>query len=72
MTDAALREALELAHFAPSSNVCAGCHHEGGDHDLNNRCLIDGDYFASFSKDALWEFRLASFRAVAKLLKVTL
>jgi hypothetical protein len=30
---------LEAEGWEPESNVCAGCGHPGGDHDLNNWCL---------------------------------
>lgn len=40
MSEGALRRALTLAGFEPPDNVCAACHHLGGDHDLGNWCLV--------------------------------
>jgi hypothetical protein len=31
---------LREARFEPPDNICARCHHDGGDHDLGNWCLI--------------------------------
>lgn len=58
-----LRVALEAAGFEPDGNVCAGCKHGGGDHDLGNHCLICGDYFASMTNDQQWEHGLTLVRA---------
>lgn len=56
---------LEWAGFQPPDNVCRGCHHDGGDHDLNNRCLICGDCFSSMSAPERWEWGAAEYRRLA-------
>jgi hypothetical protein len=57
---AELRERMETAGFEPPYNVCAACRHHGGDHDLNNRCLIcNDDYFTSMTDDQRWEYGLS-------------
>lgn len=59
-------ERLRLAGWEPDFNVCGGCHHAGGDHDLNNRCLICGDHFASMTEDEKWAWGVAALKGAPK------
>ena len=59
-------ERLKAVGFEPDFNVCRTCHHHGGDHDLNNRCLICGDYFTSMSKDEQWAWGAAEYARLAE------
>jgi hypothetical protein len=61
-----LAEVLREQGWEPDSNVCR-CGHRGGDHDLNNWCLVcqppRSDYFASYSQGELWDNAVARLRA---------
>ena len=56
LTPARLAEALRACGVEPIKNVCQGCRHTAGDHDLNNVRLICGDYFASMSGAQAWDW----------------
>jgi recombinational DNA repair protein (RecF pathway) len=58
-------ERLRLAGFEPDFNVCGGCHHHGSRHDLNNRCLDCGDYFASMNEAAKWAWGAAEYERLS-------
>jgi len=54
-------QVLAEAGFDPDFNVCVGCKHHGGDHDLNNKCLLcDCDLFGSMTEQQKWDHGLAA------------
>jgi len=59
-------EALRAAGWEPDFNVCAGCHHHGSRHDLNNSCLDCGDRFSAMSETEKWEWGAAEYARLAQ------
>lgn len=67
-----LAELLRSEGWEPDSNVCL-CGHLGGDHNLNNICLLCEpfgiDRFGSFSQSALWDRAISRLRASGVVLE---